>query len=186
MARFASPATSIEYTLLGLLSHQPCHGYELHKQLSQLCGVGLVWRIKQPHLYALLDKLERKGWVEEMPAVEDPHPTRKQFGLTQEGEQAFITWLYSPAHRARNMRQDFLARLYFARLISDSLVKSLIQQQGLVCQSWLHSLERQLSADDNPTDFQTIVCHFRIEQVRGLIKWLDWVWEAYSVRKETL
>ena len=184
MARISSPASTIEYILLGLLSHQACHGYELHKQLSQLCGVGLVYRIKQPNLYALLDKLERRGWVQEIPEMETTHPTRRQFGLTQEGKRAFESWLHSPVRRVRHMRQDFLARLYFARLSGDSLVKSLIQQQGLVCQGWLHSLERQLADNDNSTDFQTIVCHFRIEQVQALIKWLDWVWETYSVHEE--
>ncbi|HZW02552.1 MAG TPA: PadR family transcriptional regulator [Anaerolineaceae bacterium] len=184
MARLTSPATSIDYILLGLLSNAPCHGYELHKQLTDLCGIGLLWRIKQPNLYALLEKLERRGWTQVVPGGEDTHPTRKQFGLTAEGERVFTLWLHSPVRRLRDMRQDFLARLYFAQQVSDSLVRALIQQQGLVCQGWLHSLERELATFTDRRDYQMSVCQFRVEQVRAMITWLDWVWESYPVQEE--
>jgi DNA-binding PadR family transcriptional regulator len=36
---------STEYALLGFLRRQPMHGYEIHQQLSDATGLGLVWRL---------------------------------------------------------------------------------------------------------------------------------------------
>ena len=46
---------NLEFILLGFLSQRAMHGYDLYKTLVQGGGVGLVWRVKQSQLYALLD-----------------------------------------------------------------------------------------------------------------------------------
>ena len=58
----SSPLTT-EHALLGFLHQQPTHGYEIHRRLSDSEGLGLVWHVKQNKLYALLAKLESKGYV---------------------------------------------------------------------------------------------------------------------------
>ncbi len=51
----------MEYILLGFVAQGPIHGYDLHKKIGEPQGIGLIWRIKQSQLYALLDKLEKDG-----------------------------------------------------------------------------------------------------------------------------
>lgn len=49
--------------VLGLLRDHPIHPYEMHQQMLQAEALGLVWHLKQSHLYALLAKLEESGYL---------------------------------------------------------------------------------------------------------------------------
>ena len=84
---------TVELALLGFLHQQPMHGYEIHQHLAGLAGLGLVWQVKQSHLYALLDKLEADGYIAGHQHVQDTRPPRKIFRLTSAGRKAFRDWL---------------------------------------------------------------------------------------------
>ena len=54
---------TIEHALLGYLNQKPMYGYEISQHLANSEGLGAVWRLKQSQLYALLSKLEEKGYI---------------------------------------------------------------------------------------------------------------------------
>ena len=56
----------LELAVLGLLSEQPLHGYELKKRLSETLGP--LWGISFGSLYPALRRLERSGAIEETEA----------------------------------------------------------------------------------------------------------------------
>ena len=58
----------LELAVLGLLSEQPLHGYELKKRLSETLGP--LWGISFGSLYTALRRLERSGAIEETEAAE--------------------------------------------------------------------------------------------------------------------
>jgi len=58
----------LELAVLGLLSEQPLHGYELKKRLSETLGP--LWGISFGSLYPALRRLERAGAIEETDAEE--------------------------------------------------------------------------------------------------------------------
>ena len=58
----------LELAVLGLLSEQPLHGYELKKRLSETLGP--LWGISFGSLYPALRRLERSGAIEETEAPE--------------------------------------------------------------------------------------------------------------------
>ena len=58
----------LELAVLGLLSEQPLHGYELKKRLSETLGP--LWGISFGSLYPALRRLERSGAIEEAEAPE--------------------------------------------------------------------------------------------------------------------
>ena len=162
-----------EYILLGLLHQRPMHGYDLHKEIATREGIALIWSIKQSRLYALLDKLEAQGMLTSTLVPGEAHPSRKEFRLTEAGQQAFYTWMQSPVRHPREMRQDFLARLYFASQISPQAAAHLIHQQQAACRNWLQGLdqrERLLGEDRN---FERNVYAFRTTQITGMLEWLS-------------
>ena len=112
--RSSAPLT-LEFILLGLLEERPMHGYDLFRALHGLEGLALIWRIKQSMLYALLDKLEGQGFVEYKMLPGGAHPPRKDYRPTKAGQAAFHAWRQAPVEHAHEMRQEFLARLYFAQ-----------------------------------------------------------------------
>ena len=64
MSASAPPSPGLEIALLGLLRTHPRHAYELHQLLTEGSEpLGIIWRLKQSNLYALLAKLEEAGYV---------------------------------------------------------------------------------------------------------------------------
>jgi DNA-binding PadR family transcriptional regulator len=164
---------TIEFALLGLIHEKPMHGYDLHKELQSLDGIALIWKIKQSQVYAVLDKLENEGLLFSRMVVGEVYPQRREFYLTAPGKEALKEWRETPVEHARDVRQEFLARLYFAEKCSQAAALALIARQERVCEGWLASLVEQLAALDENQRYERFVFHFRIEQIRGMLVWLD-------------
>src|ERR1700760_777727 len=74
--RSAGPAT----LLLASLAEGPKHGYALTKDIENFAGV----RLAPGTLYEALTRLEKRGWIESLPAQE----RRKPYRLTAAGAAA--------------------------------------------------------------------------------------------------
>ena len=172
--RISSPMT-IEFALLGLLDRKSMHGYELHREFTSLQGVGLVWSVKLSLLYALLEKLEAAGLVVSTYLPGESSPPRKQYSLTPAGRESYMNWRQSPVEHPRDMRQDFLARLYFAGLAGSAAARRLLQRQRAACLSWLEEDDRQAQQFGSTHPFEQLVFDFRIRQVQAMVGWLDGV-----------
>lgn len=164
---------STEYILLGFAAQGPVHGYDLHKQLSTLDGISSIWHVKQAQLYALLDKLEMLGYLEAAPAPGAAFAPRKVYHLTGAGRQAFETWQISPVAHARQIRQEFLARLYFARLAGPETTNRLIDAQIEACRGWQQALQARLTVAEPSGSFQRTVDEYRLNQIEATLGWLD-------------
>ena len=128
---------TLEHVLLALLDQRPMHGYELYQELCELKGISLIWNIKQGLLYALLDKLEGKGYLTSQLVQGETYPPRKYFHLTETGKSTLQTWLKTPERRARDIRQEFLAKLIMARRYGISEALELIHLQEQVSRHYL-------------------------------------------------
>jgi DNA-binding PadR family transcriptional regulator len=161
-----------EHALLGFLHQRPMHGYEIYQQMTAPNGLGLIWRLKQSHLYALLDRLARDGYVAAASQTQEKGPPRQVLALTDRGREAYLAWARSPVAHARDMRLDFLAKLYFARLAGPAAVADLVAAQRDVCREWLAAAvrtERSVASDD----YLRLVHEFRRRQVAAMLDWLD-------------
>lgn len=168
MSRLTSLPLTIEYALLGFLQAQPMHGYQLYQELSAPNGLWLVWRIKQGQLYALLTKLEESGYLTSTVEPQETRPPRKIFQLTECGRTTFQGWLTTPVARPRQMRQEFLAKLFFAQRAGQAITTTLLEAQRAMCRSWQGS-EPVVSTPA----FVQVVTSFRLSQVEALLLWLD-------------
>jgi DNA-binding PadR family transcriptional regulator len=168
--RSSSPLT-LEYVLLALLDVQPLHGYELYQELQSMAGIAQIWVIKQSLLYADLDKLERIGYLASQLGQSENAPPRKYFQLTARGKSALDDWRNTPVRKARNLRQEFLAKLIIARKYGQGDALELIHRQRTACQAWLAELQVQ---EASPVEMdEWLVVSFRIGQVQGVLKWLQ-------------
>lgn len=173
MGTSAPTSHDLELALLGLLRARPSHAYELHLALQRTASLGLVWRLKQGNLYALLTKLEAAGLVESTLEPHGTRPPRKVLRLTPEGAEAFRRWLETPVEHGRDFRLEFLAKLYFATEDGAEAVVTLVQRQRAACQEWLADLERQTGAVAAERPFERLVLQFRVTQLEGILSWLD-------------
>lgn len=173
---------STEFALLGFLRQQPMHGYEIHQRLSDTTGLGLVWRLKQSQLYALLAKLEREEYVTTTLEYQDARPPRKIFELTEAGRRAFLEWIQQPVQQGRQLRLDFLAKLYFAQLEGPEMALRLIEGQRLACQGWLQQQHEEAETLRQVHPYDWLVHQFRIGQIEAMLAWLDTCQETTAVR----
>lgn len=81
--------------------------------------------------------------------------------------------MVSPVAHARQIRMEFLARLYFARLAGPDTAGRLIEAQIDACQGWLKNLQARLAGETNPVNFQRTVDEYRLNQIEAILRWLN-------------
>ena len=162
---------TIEPALLGFVAAGATHGYEIYQQLSAPTGLWQVWRMKQSQLYALLAKLEELDYLTTTLQPQEARPPRKIYTLTAKGETAFQHWLTTPVANGRQMRIEFLAKLYFAQRQGPTTVHQLLDQQSIACQQWLGTFPVQ-SAPPPDDYFSYAVQQFRRNQIESFLAWL--------------
>lgn len=172
-----------EYALLGLLWDAPRHGYELHRAFAADQELGTVCRLEQSQLYAFLKKLEHLGYLEGYLEPQEGRPPRRVLRITDTGRQVFRRWIEAPVPRPREVRLQFLLKLYFARQFGHDLVLHLITRQIEACQTFLKQIDKgrqPASAGPAPDkkqpmpfqDFRFTVHQARIRQIEATIGWL--------------
>jgi DNA-binding PadR family transcriptional regulator len=163
---------AIEHALLGLLRRQPMHAYEMHQYLLQADALGLVWRVKQSRLYALLTRFEEIGYIRGTTEPQGARPPRKVLHLTDAGRAAFERWVVAPVAHGRDFRIEFMAKLFFAQQSGPKAVTALIERQREACRHLLADLRNQAS-DSAEQTYNWLVIQFRIGQIEAIMRWLD-------------
>jgi DNA-binding PadR family transcriptional regulator len=161
-----------DYAILGLLMLGPRHGYELLPYFSRGGELGLVCTLGTPRLYSLLHALEELGLVQCETSPLSGGPPRKVFSLTDAGVETFRTWLSEPIRRLRQIRQDFLLKLYFSRRIAGHDTLGLIERQISACRTVSDELRAAADAEP-PESFARLVYQSRQATADATVIWLE-------------
>ena len=159
---------TIEHALLGFVRDEPLHGYEINRRLLETPELRLVWRVKQGRLYALLSRLEEEGLLDAILEPQDGRPPRKVYHLTSDGARAFDRWLTQPVQLPREMRLEFMLKLYFALLAGRETALQLINGQLKICERWLATQ----TGSDTPSDYARAVRRYRRGHIEAIRDWL--------------
>ena len=174
--RRQAPLGAGEYALLGLLALHggEGYGYDLARHFGERTGpLAEIIRLEPGMLYHHLKKLARGGLV--VAAVEDQRgrPARQTHAITDAGRAALDAWLREPVHATREIRLDFLLKLYFARRLDPALARTLVADQRRVCADLAASLTAQRDGLDAASDpFTRQVLDLRVAQTRAAADWL--------------
>ncbi len=173
-----------EYALLGLLWDSPRHGYELHRAFAADQELGIICRLEQSQLYAFLKKLEHLGYLEGTLEPQEGRPPRRVLVITDAGRQVFHRWIETPVLRPREVRLQFLLKLYFARRFGRETVLNLLTKQIEACRAFLKRIEETSpeqtvngytllpSVSPPLQNFRALVHQARIHQIEATISWL--------------
>jgi PadR family transcriptional regulator AphA len=173
-----------EHALLGLLvlSGGTAHGYELARQFRRGKPLGDVIRLESAMLYKHLKKLARLGCLTMTVEEQAPRPPRQVCRITAAGEAELRRWLAEPVARTREVRLEFLVKLYFARQLDPALAWSLANDQRQVMEQLAQSLEGQLHQADhreNDGQFAQLVLALRLKQTHAAQEWLTEVADMF-------
>jgi len=157
--------------LLGLLRPGPRHGYDLTREFLPDTVLGDIVHLEPSLLYANLKKLEREGLVRSTVQQQGARPPRRILELTEHGADTLDRWLAEPVERTRDLRLEFLLKLYVARMLGSGDAEQLVAGQREVCRTFVSSLRAQLDAEED--DFRRLVLEMRLAQNTALLEWLD-------------
>ena len=73
----------LDIVILNLLSHCPCHGYEMVQQLKKVHGL----KMREGNIYPILARLEQESLIESYTQAGSDGPPRKYFKLTAAGTE---------------------------------------------------------------------------------------------------
>ena len=172
-----------EHALLGLLALAggTAHGYDLARQFRRDQPLGEVIRLEPAMLYKHLKKLARLGWLTMTTEDQAPRPPRQICHLTGSGDAELRRWLGEPVARTREIRLEFLVKLYFAMHLAPDLALRLVGEQHVVMLQLANSLAEQRAALQAPAGvapgddlfFQDLVLDLRLRQTRAAAEWLE-------------
>jgi PadR family transcriptional regulator AphA len=177
------PGMAAEHAILGLLALSESgtgHGYVLARQFSPEAPLGDVVRLEPGMVYHHLKKLERLGWVSAVADAEPRRPARRLYALSAAGRVELGRWLAEPVARTREIRLDFLVKLYLALLLDPALAVRLVDEQRDLCARLVESLSNRAHSgqgdeirDSLPARFGDMVLDMRLAQTRAALAWLD-------------
>lgn len=167
-----------EYAVLGLLSLRPMHGYDMLCFLADE-GLDAVCPVEQSTLYTYLRNVEARGLVSWTEARVGNRPPRKTYALTPTGEALIAAWLRRPVDRMREVRLEFLLKLFFLDLTDRPAMKQLLDEQIEVCREYL----AHVKAGPQESPFQRLVALSKTSAAEATLGWLES--HAQDLKQET-
>jgi len=162
----AEPSTT--YAILGALMRGPRHGYEILQFLEE--GLGPAWRFSTSQLYVLLKRLEKAEWVRSTLEIQDARPSKRVFSIAPTGKKEFLGWLKSPTDHVRDLRIEFLAKLFFFHHLGLQGGDILVDAQIALLKQVKEGLMAKRRAETD--EYKRLVYGFRIST---LTAWLNWL-----------
>jgi DNA-binding PadR family transcriptional regulator len=164
-----------EYAILGMLRHRAMHGYQIAHRFTSDLDLGVVLPLDMSTVYGLLKDLQEQGLIDGQRETVGLRPPRTVFHLTAEAEALFLQWLEEPVARLREVRSDFLVKLYFCRTISVTCTERLLTAQIAATTDYLQRLVA-LQAETPIDTFQRLVYDSKIVAARATVTWLEDEW----------
>src|SRR6516225_2245483 len=101
---------SLRFGVLGLLSEEPLHGYEVKQRFEAMLGGSWEGNIGQ--VYATLQRLERDGLVEG--AGERGDRGKLAYRRSEQGRAALDEWLAEPDQGPQQLREEIYVKFLLA------------------------------------------------------------------------
>ncbi|MBO0684435.1 MAG: PadR family transcriptional regulator [Candidatus Dormibacteraeota bacterium] len=129
---------SLRFGVLGLLSEEPMHGYEVKSRFEAMLGGS--WEVNIGQVYATLQRLERDGLVEA--AGERGDRGKLAYQISAEGRAALADWLAEPDWGPQQLREEIYVKLLLAGRLANGDLAPLLGRQRRAYLQRLRDLNR--------------------------------------------
>lgn len=164
-----TPRNPAEYPILGILTFGPAHGYDVWRRLTE--GIGSIWKLGRSHIYALLIRLERDGLVVHERIGQENLPARNTFRVTTKGREVFTKWFESPVRHVRDLRLEFLTKLWFAQQVGSECERRVVECQLSACREKVQRLEAFRASSRSSIERRSL--EFRLTILGAAFSWLQ-------------
>ncbi|MCS6925765.1 MAG: PadR family transcriptional regulator [Candidatus Binatia bacterium] len=164
--------TPTAYAILGLLREHPMHGYEIAQHFKPEADLGQVAPADMSTIYTFLKDLQEHGLIVGKRETVGARPPRTVFSLAGEAEALFLEWVQRPVARLREVRLDFLLKLYFAQQLGTAQARALVDAQIEICQAYLERQKTSMRALA-PHSFESFVMESKLTAAESTLRWLE-------------
>jgi len=147
----------------------PKHGYEIMQFLDT--ALGSTWHVGTSQLYALLKRLEYEGLVISSLETQEDRPSKRVFSLSQAGRKSFLVWVTCPTENVRDLRVEFMAKLFFFERLRLKGGEQLIDKQLRQMSKSKKKLLKGYETEGDP--YHRLVLDFKISTVTAWFEWLN-------------
>lgn len=119
---------SVPNALLGLLEHQPRHGYELKREYDVYFGRGRPLPFGQ--VYSTLSRLVRDQLVAPGQVEPGEGPDRKRYAITAAGRDELESWLATPVEPEPHLQNVLFTKVVLALMLDRPARRYLDAQRG--------------------------------------------------------
>lgn len=162
----------LELAILGLLKQQPMHGYQLTRELGG--SLGGFWRVSYGSLYPTLRRLERDGLVTPVPGESGGGRRKAVFGITEQGERAFLELLQETPNDSSTEDTRFRVRLAFFRYLPPETRIRLLERRQAYLAERLSTFDDSLpTAREGADDYTISLIEHGRDATQSDIEWLD-------------
>ena len=156
-----------ELLLLGVLRQFKMHGYRLNEFIER--DMASCTDLKKPTAYFLLDKMAKRGWIEQHQTQEGNRPPRRVYQVTGEGEAQFQRLLRENLRHFDPARFPGDIGLAFADATDRVEVLALLAERRAVMTA---ELDDARAVPDHAGFLQFVIDH-RIFHLEAELRWLD-------------
>lgn len=157
-----------KYILLGSLYYEPKHGYDIRKFLKD--EMDSTWQVSTSQLYALLKRMEKDGLLISEVEYQNALPSKRIFSISDQGRDLFLEWMINPTEHVRDLRAEFMAKIFFYYRYSLEGATDLIDRQI----NYLNKVRYRITQKRlNENNFYTRLVYSYREQT--IESWLHWI-----------
>ena len=166
-----------QYALLGYLHYMPMSGYDLKKSIDS--SIRFFWQENYGHIYPVLKRLEKDGYVT-MTVEENPgKPSKKVYAITEKGKDYFREWMDRPPE-PENIRKEILLKIFFSGFYDDSAIETYIEnekkQQHELIETY-ESIRAHINSSHQSDEYHKkrwiITIESGIEMAQSQIRWAE-------------
>lgn len=157
-----------KYILLGSLYTGPKHGYEIRRFLRN--EIDATWQVSTSQLYALLKKMEKDRFLNSEVEHQDALPSKRIFNITDSGRELFMEWMCNPTEHVRDLRVEFMAKIFFYYRYSLKGATELINKQIIYLNDTRYKITQKRLNESN--FYNRLVYSYREQTIES---WLQWI-----------
>lgn len=165
--------TNAELAVLSLLSEKPRHGYDIETQIEDR-GMRDWTDIGFSSIYAILKKLEKKGWVEaEFARSVGQGAPRKVYRITASGREAQLSAVFEALSMPGRPNSSLLLGLANLPMISKDQALEALGQYCIALEARLGQLLLRADEQQPLPDFVEAMFDYSTAMIATELAWLN-------------
>lgn len=178
---------ALRHVLLTVLQQHEATGYEIIRDFDH--ALGFFWHASHQQVYRELGRLTREGLVDYQAIEQRSRPDKKRYRITDQGRQALIEWLATPA-APRRFNDELLVKILGGELLgAERLLKEIEHHRGIQEDrlSTFLAIEaehyRNRNLPELSMEYRLLYLPLR-KGIKTTRAWLDWADEARTLLKD--